>query len=109
MPVQNIRPIALAVGIALVGILSGCIVGKTIGSATQYVGQPETALFAKAGAPNRQLTAPSGAKVDVWEERSFNGQNVLCTYSFFVKDGIVVGASERGFASNCGGQAGVTQ
>lgn len=74
-------------------------------SAVQW-GNPKSELFAKAGTPDRQLSAPSGAKIYVYDQRSFNGQNVLCSMSFFVRNGVIVGVSERGAAMNCGGTAG---
>jgi len=95
--------------VAIVGSLAlvGCVVGGSGGA--KMIGQPETALYSSFGTPDRQLTAPSGAKIDVWDTRSMNGQNVLCSTSYFVRDGTIVGYSERGAAVNCSGKAGVAE
>ena len=86
--------------------LAGCVLGNP-GDLSRALGKPETELFTKVGTPDHQLTAPSGAKIDVYDQRSFNGQNVLCSMSFFIRDGVIVGISERGAAMNCGGSFGV--
>jgi hypothetical protein len=96
------RLVALSVTL----VLAACVLGDKGGEA-KMIGQPESALYATLGTPDRQITAPSGAMVDVYEARSVNGQNVLCNVSYFVRDGKIVGYSERGTAFNCGGSGGM--
>jgi hypothetical protein len=86
--------------------LTGCVLGN-VGNAAKLIGQPESALYKALGAPDRQITAPSGATVDVYTMRSLNGENVLCKISFFVRQNEIVGYSARGSAVNCGGKGGL--
>jgi hypothetical protein len=65
-----------ALSITAASILAGC---GTIGSAglssegPKFVGQPVQALLADRGAPLRQMTAPSGAMIYVYEAHNLYG------------------------------------
>ena len=97
--------------IAAIGVfLAGC---GTIGSAAlssdgpSFVGKPAQALFAAKGAPQRQLTSPSGAMIYVYEAHNLVGAT-FCEATFYVRDQMVVGFSANGLSPACGGSAGQT-
>jgi hypothetical protein len=100
--------IVLAMLSAVMARTAGC---GTIGSANlssegaSFIGQPASALFARKGAPIRQLTSPSGAMVYVYEAHNLIGAT-FCEASYFVRDQIVVGFAARGQGLTCGGAAG---
>lgn len=92
--------------LVVVALLAGCVIGD-MGGESRMIGQPETLLVSRLGMPQHQMRAPSGATSDVYEARNFNGgQVVMCQVTYFVRDGIVVGWSEHGFAANCRGGGG---
>jgi predicted lipoprotein with Yx(FWY)xxD motif len=83
--------------------LAGCVTSPTNGVA--MVGMSAADLYKMKGSPERTSTAPSGATVYTYQAKNIKG-NSLCDSSFFVRDGKVVGFSERGPAVNCGGSSG---
>jgi hypothetical protein len=104
--VRNSTTIGRLVALPVLIVLAGCVLGGRGGA--KMIGASEKNLFATLGTPDRQLTAPSGAKVDIYDTRSMNGQNVLCSTSYFIREGKIVGYSERGAAVNCSGSGGMT-
>jgi hypothetical protein len=69
---------------------------------------PASTLFAEKGAPERQLTSPTGAVIYVYETHNLLGAK-FCDGSFFVREGTVVGFVARGQGITCGGTAGNVQ
>jgi hypothetical protein len=99
-----------ALSLAAASILSEC---GTIGSAglssegPKFVGQPVQTLLTDRGAPLRQMTAPSGAMIYVYEVHNLYGAT-FCEGSFFIRDQTVVGFAAHGPAPTCGGSTGQT-
>lgn len=97
-----------ALSMTAASILAGC---GTIGSAglssdgAKFVGQPVQALLADRGAPLRQMTAPSGAMIYVYEAHNLYGAT-FCEGSFYIRDQTVVGFAAHGPALTCGGTTG---
>jgi hypothetical protein len=97
--------------IAIIGmVLASC---GTMGSAALssdgpgFVGKTGQELFAAKGAPQRQLTSPSGATIYVYEAHNLYGAT-FCEASFYVRSQIVVGFSANGLSPACAGSAGQT-
>jgi hypothetical protein len=61
----------------------------------------------KMGAPDRRTTTASGATVYVYGARNLHGDE-MCSASYVIKDGKIVGYIERGIAINCDQIAGDT-
>ena len=98
-----------ALSMTAASILAGC---GTIGSAglssegPKFVGQPVQALLADRG-PLRQMTAPSGAMIYVYEAHNLYGAT-FCEGSFYIRDQTIVGFAAHGPAPTCGGSTGQT-
>jgi hypothetical protein len=103
-----LKPVAL---LAAALALSGC---GTLSSAAlsaqgpDFVGKPASALFAAKGPPKRELHAPSGATIYVYETHNMAGNSTFCEGSFYVRDQTIVGFQANGQWATCTGSAGET-
>ncbi len=95
--------------VATIGIwLAAC---GTVGSAalssegSAFVGRPVSDLLAAKGAPLREVQAPSGSMIYVYEAHNLMGAT-FCEASYFIRDNKVVGFTAHGGAPTCGGTTG---
>ncbi len=94
-------PVAL-----LAAMASACALSR--GHTQEWVGRSASELVASQGMPEREMTAPSGAKVYVYPQKNLEGA-ALCHREYYIRGSQVVGYAAHGFALNCSGSAGETR
>ena len=70
----------------------------------EFLGNEVGVLLAEKGPPLRQMIAPSGSTIYVYDWPDHFGQ--MCEYSFYISGDTVVGLSERGTTPACTGTLG---